>query len=54
MENDLTSTANSLLARNPSEAAKQGIAPKGITTIGEVWGNASGNQKKFAIFFEKW
>lgn len=46
MGNDLTLTANSLLARNPSEAAKQGIAPKGITTIGEIWEKSSENQEK--------
>ena len=35
MGNDLTSTADSLLASNPAEAAKQGIAPKGLYNIGD-------------------
>ena len=52
MGNDLTSTANSLLARNPSEATKQGIAPKGTTTIGEIWEKSSENQEnlRFSIY----
>ena len=35
MGNDLTLTADSLLASNPAEAAKQGIAPKGFYNIGD-------------------
>ena len=35
MGNDLTLTADSLLASNPTEAAKQGIAPKGFYNIGD-------------------
>jgi len=41
MGGDLTSTADSLLASNPQEAAKQGIAPKGIITIGDLWEKSS-------------
>ena len=37
MGNDLTSTADSLLAGNPTEAAKQGIAPKGLYTICDIF-----------------
>ena len=37
MGNDLTSTADSSLAGNPTEAAKQGIAPKGLYTIGDIF-----------------
>ena len=37
MGNDLTLTADRLLASNPTEAAKQGIAPKGLYTIGDVF-----------------
>lgn len=37
MGNDLTLTADRLLASNPAEAAKQGIAPKGLYTIGDVF-----------------
>ena len=37
MGNDLTSTADSSLAGNPTETAKQGIAPKGLYTIGDIF-----------------
>ncbi|MBR4662897.1 MAG: hypothetical protein IKO93_03385, partial [Lentisphaeria bacterium] len=46
MGGDLTSTADSLLANDPQGAAKQGIAPKGIVTIGDVWEKASRDLKK--------
>ena len=45
MGGDLTSTADSLLASNPQEAAKQGIAPKGMVTIGDLWEKSSGFEK---------
>ena len=37
MGNDLTFAADRLLASNPGEAAKQGVAPKGLYTIGDVF-----------------
>ena len=37
MGNDLTFAADRLLASNPREAAKQGIAPKGLYTIGDIF-----------------
>ena len=37
MGNDLTLTADRLLASNPTEAAKQGIAPKDLYTIGDIF-----------------
>ena len=47
MGGDLTSTADSLLASNPQEAAKQGIAPKGMVTIGDLWEKSSQKSGKF-------
>ena len=46
MGNDLTSTADSLLASNPAEAAKQGIAPKGLYNIGDVLDNFKSPDEK--------
>ena len=39
MGNDLTYAADRLLARNPREAAKQGVAPISLYNIGEFWEN---------------
>ena len=46
MGNDLTSTADSLLASNPAEAAKQGIAPKDLYNIGDVLDNFKSPDEK--------
>ena len=52
MGGDLTSTADSLLASSPQEAAKQGIAPKGLGNIGEEWEKIKGTSR-FSIIGER-
>ena len=46
MRNDQTFAADRLLASNPGEAAKQGVAPKGHCNVGDIFDEIKLNTNK--------
>ena len=46
MRNDQTFAADRLLASNPGEAAKQGVAPKGHCNVGDIFDKIKLNSTK--------
>lgn len=46
MRNDQTFAADRLLASNPGEAAKQGVAPKGHCNVGDIFDKIKLNTNK--------